>query len=211
MERLRSIRRVALAVGITLGSLQMGNQEAAAHSISPEAGFDKARQGQQESIRVWKDPVTLKKFRLYDAIHPWNEMAGWDLFKIVKLERNADVKFVLTVHTEWQTECSPSPQDSYTTCTIDVTNPLSLSSGQHELGHTLGYADHVTDYNIATYPAGLNPRVCDNPHSPLYSQYKGVMSYCTIPKDWFGRDDKNLLKKAGYIKKRVYQLRKNQL
>ncbi len=214
-ERLRSIRRVALAVGITLGSLQAGSQEAAAHSISPEAGFDKARQNPQESIRVWKDPEKLKKLRLFKAIKPWNEIAGWDLFKIVNFEKNADVKLVLTENTGWQTECSPSPQDSYTSCIIRVPNPLTFRTVQHELGHTLGFADHIKHYDLATYPAGLNPRVCDDVNSPLYSPHerKGIMSSCGSSADSlaFGKDDIRLLSKAGYAKKWGNQLRKHQL
>ena len=54
----------------------------------------------------------------------------------------------------------------------------------HEMGHTLGLADHITH---AQNPAGwINPKYCP-------AGYDGIMSYCTPRYRWWGANDRTML------------------
>jgi len=54
----------------------------------------------------------------------------------------------------------------------------------HELGHTVGLADHITH---GTDPSRyINPKYCPE-------GYSGVMSYCTPRWQWWGPDDRYML------------------
>lgn len=54
----------------------------------------------------------------------------------------------------------------------------------HEMGHTLGFADHIS--NVANAGAYLNPRRCPD-------AYSGVMSYCTHRSGWWSALDRAML------------------
>lgn len=70
---------------------------------------------------------------------------------------------------------------------------VNTLSAVHELGHTLGLVDFIKNSDIQRY---VNPQKCYIQNKPI----KSVMSYCDIgsPNNWFGDDDKNLLRIAGY-------------
>lgn len=77
----------------------------------------------------------------------------------------------------------------------------------HELGHLLGFADHVranTDLTGYHNPFVEESLVNQNLHKPL-SGYHGIMSYLCNRSEWFGPDDRAALNgfdvKPGWMKR----------
>jgi hypothetical protein len=176
--------------------------------ISKGTGWDKAREYPQKPIRVWIDPEEFPELNARDALEPWNKLAGWKLFILVRFEKNADVKFELIEGEELdRTYCSPEAYlPHYTFCTIRINNDSSPTIW-HELGHVLGFADRVREaYEYENYKGRkiLNVHICDGDkdhplYNPaLYNSTKTAMSSCTLPEEYFGPGDLKILQKVGY-------------
>jgi hypothetical protein len=124
------------------------------------------------------------------AFDRWNEAAGRDIF-IVHRGRWRDADVLLTnngFRTTWvNTPCSNLNfnQRGNNRAVIFMGNDnakTNLYWLTHELGHALGLADHTFGHVIV--PAHINPAVCAPWGHPLYSAYRGVMSYCTSAQNW---------------------------
>lgn len=167
----------------------------ASHGFGQDAGWDKAQAQPRTSVRVWAQPSL--GIDLGAVIRPWNRLAGWNLFRVVGVAKRADVLFRPSNST-W-VRCGPSYTEAYQRCVIwSATSSKKIL--RHELGHALGFADHV---QAAVYARGghVNPKVCDDPADSSYSRYSGVMSYCSwnsVHQAWFGRGDERMLTRAGY-------------
>ena len=185
----RILRVSALGLGVAL----LPSAASGSHLFGPEAGWDKARGG-PEAVRVWADPSL--KVRIRHVIGPWNRLAGRRLFRAVPAAGRADVVF-RPARTTW-VQCLPSYEESYDRCIIWSATSFT-STLRHELGHTLGLADHIqVIFAEAPY---INPRLCDAPSLPEFSLYEGVMSYCAWDdgfRGWFGATDLKMLVDAGY-------------
>lgn len=177
------------------GQLVMAASPASAHHrFDQGAGWDKARTEPRQPVLVWA-PAGLR-IDLVKVIRPWNRLAGWKLFRITPERSRADVRFRRSDRT-W-VRCSPSYTEAFRRCVV-FTATSSAHVLRHEIGHTLGLADHV---RASAYPEGkqVNARVCDDPDHPAYRAYRGVMSYCDWDREthWFGRADERMLRRAGY-------------
>lgn len=172
-------RRLILALVGVLSMLAVGSGRAEAHHLFAEhSGFAKAREA-RESLRVCAPPVIDGP----SVIAPWNELAGWRLF-VISCDR-PDITFVPDAVT-WTQATYLKP---FTYCRIHYASPL-VRSIQHEIGHCLGFADHVETGN-GHGGRWVNPGSC--------AGYRGVMSYCDWDgRHWFGEDDHAMLSRAGY-------------
>jgi hypothetical protein len=156
-------------------------------SYSPASGFRKARH--HKSITVWKPEAW--GLRLNAALRAWNRQAGWSLFERARNSDRADVELLPLAQTDlsWDsTACSDRDgafdlKAAYDRCTVYLgrhgPSKEAVLTLEHELGHTLGFVDHV---NASLYQSfkdsGLHPLVCDDPSHPADSPYDGIMSYC---------------------------------
>jgi hypothetical protein len=185
---------VALSVLLTVVPL---SHASASHLFAGAAGWSKARGSSSRSIRVWSEPslgVNVKA-----SIAPWNWMAGWRLFRQARSRQSADVLFLPSPTAVNWTECPPTYFEPFHLCTIWIEDP-SIEMSRHELGHALGFADHI---DAARYEEGkhVRARVCDRPDHAQFSSYHGVMSYCDWSDDlrgWFGPRDQKMMARAGY-------------
>ena len=178
--------RLITATAVTVAGLALSAAPASAHhTFSAEAGFDRT-----STIRVARTPG----IDVAAVIAPWNRIAGRALFAVV--DSNAQITFKRGPVTFVQP--SPSYTNRYTSCTVNYseTTPFTLS---HELGHCLGFSDHI---DAASHNAHyVNAAICDVVGNAFYSSYKGVMSYCSWTSGAaFGREDRAMLEKAGYVK-----------
>lgn len=166
------------------------------HLFALRCGFEKAKGEKKNPIAIWKSPYL--KIELMGAITPWNNLAGWTLFYESFHEAQADIRLVPSERTI--VIAHPSYTEPFTSCIVYVSakhdNRHSIT---HELGHCLGFADHVTK-ELFNDPKLCNPRVCDRTSHHAYHPYSGVMSYCDWghPERWFRDDDRNMLIEAGY-------------
>lgn len=121
------------------------------------------------------------------AAAEWN--AIYPCFKKV-LTPEADVTFVTDVRTWVEMPSSTNPR-SVVHVGLDVDLRYWMA---HELGHTLGFADHLPD----GYPTDgyINP-------GTSVENYEGVMSYGVGRQQWFGLHDKQMLAKAYPLKRRI--------
>ncbi|MBI4064591.1 MAG: hypothetical protein HY401_09885 [Elusimicrobia bacterium] len=171
-----------------------------------KAGFLKAKTAPRQSVTIWIDPGVGTD--LTAAINAWNALAGWELFRQTRDQGAADVKVYATGNISLAKHGTayiwPSLTEPYYSCRIYLYGAYEETMTlQHELGHCLGFADHVTPWYLESNPkkAGV-VKVCDQANHPQYSPYKGIMSYCTqnlAPQEIFGADDLLMLLEAGYI------------
>lgn len=196
-SRRRVVGRFVLVPLLSLGfllSLPAGPAWAD-HPFGQGAGWEKARTEPRSSILVWADPGL--HIDLPAVIEPWNRLAGWELFDVVRSPTRADVLFRPSAET-W-VQCDPSYGEAYTRCVV-WSATSSTTTHRHEIGHALGFADHV---EAGVYGEGghVNPAVCDDAAHPAYSGYVGVVSYCdwTSGHAWFGPEDRRMLAMAGYL------------
>lgn len=168
------------------------------HLFNPSSGFNKARQEGRNSITIWKDQQLSVNLLL--CITPWNNLAGWGLFRIVSFPSSVDVRLQSSHRTI--VLCGPSYTEPFEVCIIH-TSPEhdNTHSITHELGHCLGFADHLTAAAYGQDPELVNPGVHDDPSHHAYQEYHGVMCYhCwRNPERWFGPDDRRMLKSAKYF------------
>ena len=123
------------------------------------------------------------------AVAGWNRTAGRPIFRLAR--EGATVTFAIDGQA-W-TEFLPS-HDRYVPglepCIVHLPPRAGTRTVQHELGHCLGFADHVRAwYQPKLVTAG---RVCDYSARP---QYRGIMSYCTYR---LTGNDRAMLRGAGY-------------
>lgn len=159
----------------------------AGHLFDPDSGFEKARSG-RVSIRTCDGTGVAG---VEDLVSPWNLLAGWELFVITC--DSPDVTFREAPAT-WVEANYLSP---FSHCTIHAAE-FDTNLLRHELGHCLGFADHVRAEELA--PQLINAAICDDPSTPHYLSYRGIMSYCDWDpaSRWFGDDDRQMLIVAGY-------------
>lgn len=190
---------VITAVAIIIAGILLINKVFADHLFGVQSGFDKARNGQ--TLQVYSEVVGLKTA---DVIAPWNNLATnagrtTPLFKTTTNSLSADIKFVNDASTWVQVYPCSDYNCNYTLCVVH-SNTTSTHTMRHEIGHCLGFGDHIT---ASTNPASyINPKICDDPNNPNYSSYHGVMSYCDWNYEllrWFKNDDRQMLINRGYI------------
>lgn len=181
------------------------------HPIQPSgSGFHKAQSAPRQSIKVWECGPCDVPAGAYTA---WDTAAGWDMFVMTGDKDAADVRVVSAppgVNTGTDIVGVNPNTGNYTLVIIYLED---WAKGQkyptvHELGHALGFADHVFQYQfLPVWESGANPRVCDNENHWAYSPYNAVMSYCTPAEglypdiwgdNWFQKADKNMLYRQGY-------------
>lgn len=98
-----------------------------------------------------------------EYIRPWNVLAGKPVF----VEQVGSVVIRRSTGTRAWTEMADGQ------CTIHLPAGSTVALARHELGHCLGFADHVPTGTVTTHYD--NPRFCNGPDR---SPYRGVMSYC---------------------------------
>jgi hypothetical protein len=121
------------------------------------------------------------------AFEPWNKLFvkyhGFPIFVEYRGDPSrADI--VVTARgserTWVRTPCSPGVVSQGATHTTVFLGPRDSWRNRdmlsHELGHTLGFADHGAESQHSEGHIGFQP--CDN-------SYIGVMSYCTSRQSWF--------------------------
>ena len=197
----------ALLVAVVLASA------GAAHAsvlYTRRAGFAKAKLSADSptSIAVWKPPRWTVS--LNAAIRGWNHQASRRLFVRVWKKTEADVVLADGKDVGWAAACYDSSGAfdmfrAYARCTVYLPyhgdTPATTWALVHEMGHTLGFVDHVHAYEYRRYvKANLDPRVCDDPSHPAYSPYNGIMSDCQATSRFAG--DAAALVRAGYAETR---------
>lgn len=170
------------------------------HRYDRNAGFTKARTGHR-SITVGRSPGP---WRDTAVTRPWNQLAGWRLFTINGADK-PNVVFRPDMPVDHERDAWVQPiyrrNGSYRRCIIHykpvtVARFMDLWAFRHELGHCLGFADHVMGDEILQ-PDSVQ---CTRPDRPRYSAYRGVMSYCVWWRRdlWFGGEDRRMMRRAGY-------------
>jgi hypothetical protein len=177
---------------------------------SRRAGFAKAKLSADTpaSIAIWK-PARWK-VSLNTAIRGWNGQARRRLFVRVWKRADADVVLADGSDVGWAAACYDSAgafdmYRRYARCTVYLPyhgdTPATTWALVHEVGHTLGFVDHVHAYEYRRYvKANLDPRVCDDPSHRAYSPYNGIMSDCQTTSRFAG--DAVALVRAGYAEAR---------
>ena len=190
--------KVALMV---VAALMLPVPAQATGRFGPDAGFTFARE-QKRSIRVWQPkPWDL---HLERAVRMWNNRAEWELFQIVTGRTRADVTFAdpdvaAGYDAGFYTVCYVGEvfdvRGPYTSCVVWMSQhdrqSMMTKLAAHELGHVLGFADHVyaVQYRDQRF---LHARVCDDEEHRRYSPYAGVMSYCNWERTMSGADTRAL-------------------
>jgi hypothetical protein len=202
----RPLRTATAATALVIACAVSGPGVARANTYSRAAGFAQAKlsAASPSPIAVWKPPRW--HIRLKEAIDLWNAQANRALFVRVWDASRADVVLQDGTGVGWAAACYDADgtydmQAAYARCTIFVPYHGATSSSTwslvHEMGHTLGFADHVVAAEYDRYVRwNLDPRVCDDRDHPAYSPYDGIMSECE-PRDAF-RGDAAALVRAGY-------------
>lgn len=181
-----------LIVGILVGFLLAGI--AMAHADHNTYGVWK-----QSQVRVESEPGVDTA----EMIRPWNEMAGRELFVIAPVGEKADVNLSPLADYTWVEIKSDGKHMQH--CRIHYRRTAIKYDYimQHEIGHCLGFHDHMKlpdSYGRTTL------RQCNKPEEPNYSHYRGVMAYCGWHDPlyrkwrWFGPADIDMMKRYGYRK-----------
>lgn len=130
-----------------------------------------------------------------EVIRPWNKMAGRELLRAVPPGQPADIKW--SKHEATWVKWYYAGRKMYD-CRIHYSHTTTYVM-QHELGHCLGFYDHVR----VPDPWGRTTwRQCNRPDLPYYSHYRGVMAYCGFRNEayrnwrWFGAADVDMLRRA---------------
>jgi hypothetical protein len=181
-------RGAALALVAACAISGGGGPARAAATYSRVAGFAQAKlsASSPRPIAVWK-PARWH-IRLGEAIDMWNGQARRTLFVRVWDASRADVVLQDGTGIGWAAACYDASgtydmEAAYSRCTIFVPYHGATRSTTwtlvHEMGHTLGFVDHVVAADYDRYVRwNLDPRVCDDPSHPAYSPYNGIMSEC---------------------------------
>jgi hypothetical protein len=198
----------AVALAATVVVLGPAGSAAANPNVySNRAGFAHAKLSAPDPspILVWKPPDWA--IRLNAAVRRWDEQAGRRLFARTADRSAAEVVLTDGAGVGWAVACYDAAgaygmRAAYARCLVFVAYTGATRSTTwtlvHELGHTLGFVDHVPAADYRRYVRwGLDPRVCDDPTHPAYSRYDGIMSACQGTRDSF-RGDAAALVRAGY-------------
>ena len=163
--------------------------------FGPNAGFEEARAG--IPLGIWANPA-LTRIDLPQIILPWNVMANRlgrsDLFYSEEDPDQARIHFMPDIRNHMIAD--PDYISPYKLATVYLINYNNPTVGSHELGHTLGFVDFIS--KGSSKDQKVNPQICDSKGK----QIRTIMtySYCDwqVQPDWFGEDDENLLRVAGY-------------
>lgn len=129
-------------------------------------------------LRVWVSPDL--PFLAADAIVPWNALIpGLTLFTEASAWKDANVRVIRNRYSGAGCHFSDGV---FVRCKVwmeraHIEADYGLQVFRHELGHTLGFADHPS---AEFYRPNVGLRVCGDPTHEAYSPYMGVMSYCTL-------------------------------
>lgn len=150
------------------------------------------------AVATWPQPIitveTEAGIDVAEVIRPWNEMAGRELLRAVPPGTRADIKWSPGEATwvRWYY----AGRKMYD-CRIYYSHRTTYVM-QHEMGHCLGFYDHVKIPDPWNRPW----RQCNRPDLPRYSAYRGSMAYCGFRDPvyrqwrWFGPADQQMLKRA---------------
>jgi hypothetical protein len=173
---------------------------------SRRAGFAKAKLSAETptAVAIWK-PARWK-VSLNAAIRGWNRQARRQLFVRAWKKGDADVVLADGTDVGWAAACYDSTgafdmYRRYARCTVFLPyhgdTPGTTWTLVHEMGHTLGFVDHVHASEYRRYVRlNLDPRVCDDPSHRAYSPYDGIMADCQSAPRFAG--DAAALVRAGY-------------
>lgn len=197
VSRIRGAATVAVAVAMLVTAMPLSGASAS-HRFGRASGWQEATGHARSPILVWSRRSTGVDLR--GAVAPWNWLAGWELFRKARSRRAADVVFRPSPTGQTWTECPPAYVEPFHLCIVWIAD-TSVEMSRHELGHTLGFADHIP---AAAYAEDRHfaAMVCDSSDHARFSRYRGVMSYCAWEsgfRGWFGPKDRAMLKRAGYL------------
>ena len=143
------------------------------HWLACEAGATLPR---TVSVGAGVDPALV-----HSAMKEWNDAFGAVFVAAANSGRGADVEVVADSSTWVELPCSSTHSIVHVGGRTDLVYWLT-----HELGHSLGLADHIRVIDDAS--RYINPGRCPE------DAYDGVMSYCTPRARWFGADDGEMMR-----------------
>ena len=217
---MRGQRHVSGVVIVAMAAfvVVLGMPAARANVYSKRAGFADAKLAAPDPrpITLWKP--SSWGIRLSAAIERWNAQAGRTLFERVRDEAAADIDLQDGADIGWATACVNADgvfdvDDAYAHCTIyaPVHGSSTSNTGSliHEMGHTLGFADHVHADEYRRYArAGLDPASATTRRTPRTRRTTGSCrtartrppSAATPPR-WFARatPPREEPRAAGYV------------
>lgn len=129
-------------------------------------------------------PLTVRIEPGVDATMVRAAMAEWNRFYggvFVETAGAATVTVRPSVQTWVDMPCDKNTSVVYAGTDVDLSYWMT-----HELGHTLGFADHI--------PAEQDPTGYINPGRCPPDGYEGIMSYCIPRSTWFGLDDYRMMR-----------------
>lgn len=166
------------------------------HSSTPHAQLHSSTSGWYQA-RVLKEPIWIANvpgsFPDTEVYGAWNTAAGWQLIRPTStLSGWISFKTQTVSAQTWTVRQSVENGNWYYSCTIYYpwstvydTNQFILTM-RHEVGHCLGFSDHIDVYSTSNCDTANPPRCagptqpqCNQPSQPYYSAYKGIMSYCS--------------------------------
>lgn len=156
--------RLAAVTAVLLVTL--AGAASADHRFADGAGF-----------RPDAPPITVQDhpdLPVGSAAWRWNSHAGHHLLAVT----DDDPAITFYNGGGWWAEVSP-PFDTWSSCRIsydDRTTPTSVQVA-HEIGHCLGFADHLWAAQYDSQEPN-NPKVCDDPDHAAYSPYAGIEAHC---------------------------------
>lgn len=211
------IRRLVIAASIIAAVLApTGRAEAhtgPAHAVfkSSTSGWYQARVN-HEPIWIANVPGSFPDSQVYSG---WNAAAGWQMIRPTStasgwIAFSGDLPED-SARVAWVEEFSVDNGDWYYKCIIHykwsaiVSGVIDGNLFAHEVGHCLGYNDHLSVNIYNCTPDTLqcadaaHPQ-CNAPDQPYYSAYSGIMSYCNWYNhtNWYGTYDKASLYHWGY-------------
>lgn len=198
----RSLRRRIGPSGMVLRLLLplvvvLSASPALAHHVNRYEDYEGPFRPRSLPLAVWISPDL--PFAVADAIAPWNALVpGLEVFTVAPTWKEADVRARpgrwSGAGCHWNYHSGDFRRCYITLQPDHVAAPYGLGVLQHELGHTLGYADHASP---EFYVAGFGRRVCGDPDHPRYHPYMGIMTYCTLT--FVGADARMVERKYGHL------------
>ncbi len=142
-------------------------------------GYKLVRANHQSCVYSLTLPLTVQIESGVDAEMVRAAMAYWNEWYgavFVETVGPATVTIRPSTQTWVDMPCGKATSIVYAGTDVDLSYWMA-----HELGHTLGFADHIQAEQDST--GYINPGTC-----PDYG-YGGIMSYCSDSSKWFGLDD----------------------
>lgn len=136
---------------------------------------------QLPDLEPWPEyPLTVGPASLgavEEAADVWNRLAGRQLFTVVEaVDTETDVFVSYTSTGVSAADPRWTDEDGRLHCSVSLAHG-GTNTLVHELGHCLGFADHLYGWQYERQK-GNGPAVCDDPDHPAFSNYEGIMSYC---------------------------------